>query len=262
MKKIRIALACAAAVLAAWCEIVDVEIRAGANSVPGPARVVAVQAVSTNASSTAVLFKVTPVELEWFDEAVVTNYTYRPASSNVQYTATETLWSAWSTNSYSVVTGSVVGVAMVTNVSTVVTGTVYSASTGFSNLTHTVTNVTAVTNTVPLVSTGVVSNLLAQAWGAKPTVAGWSTNVLLYTSQSLSRALSSNVTYQVVDTVDVRTERTRRVSHHEVSNTLWSATLSGGFKTNRLDAAIFSGDFLFGAGTVFTGGKVRLLLEK
>ena len=250
-------------VLAAHSEIVGIEVKAGDNPPPGAGRIIAAQAISTD-DSDVFLRLVTPFEQESYATTVVTNYTYRPATSNVQYTATETLWRAFSTNAYSVATGSVVAVSYVTNVATVVTGTVWSASTGLSNLTHTVTNVVALTNAVPLVRTGINSNLLAQAWGAKPYVANWNTNDLLYVSQSLTRSLSSNVTYQVVDTVNVRTERTRNVTRYVTTNTLWSVTAETGeaATTNGLDTVIFPGDFIVGEGSAFNGGRVLLLIER
>ena len=240
----------------------SIEVGTGMREVDRPARAVGVQAISTNASGTVTIKKVTPLVVEWYEPATVTNVTYRSATSNVLYTATETLWSAYATNAYSVATGSVVGVSYVTNVATVVTGTVWSASTGLSNLTHTVTNVTALTNAVPLVRTGVNSNLLAQAWGARPYVAGWNTNELLYVSQSIARTLSSNMTYQVVDTRSVVNENVRRTAGKQVTNTLWTATLTNGYKTNSLSALLFPGDMLFGEGTAFKGGRVMLLLER
>ena len=248
----------------AHAEIVGIEVKAGDNPPPGAGRIIAAQAIGSDAGSSATVKRVTPHEIVTYTTTVVTNYTYRPATSNVQYTATETLWRAFSTNAYSVATGSVVAVSYVTNVANVVTGTVWSASTGLSNLTHTVTNVVALTNAVPLVRTGINSNLLAQAWGAKPYVANWNTNDLLYVSQSLTRSLSSNVTYQVVDTVNVRTERTRNVEYKAFTNTIWSLEVDGmELKgTNGLDAVIFKGDILVGEGDAFMLGKVQLLLER
>ncbi len=264
-KKVLLCGILAAAMLAAGhahAAISAIEIAAGDTAPLAAGRAIAFQAMSTNKTGTVAIKKVTPLEVEWFDEAVVTNFTYRPATSNVQYTATETLWRAFATNAYAVATGSVVAVTFVTNVATVVTGTVWSASTGLSNLTHTVTNVVALTNAVPLVRTGVTSNLLAQAWGAKPFVASWPTNELLYTSQSVTRTLSSNLTYRVVDTIDVRKERTRHVSRFAVTNTLFTGSLSGGIKTNAIDAVIFPGEYLVGEGTALTGGRAVILLEK
>ena len=243
--------------------ITSIEIAAGDTAPLAAGRAIAFQAISTNKTGTVAVKKVTPLEVEWFEVAVVTNITYRPATSNVLYTATETLWSAYTTNAYAVATGSVVAVSFVTNVATVVTGTVWSASTGLSNLTHTVTNVVALTNAVPLVRTGVTSNLLAQAWGAKPFVASWPTNELLYTSQSVTRTLSSNLTYQVVDTRSVETQRTRHVSRMAVTNTLIGSTsLSNGWKTNAIDAVIFPGEYLVGEGTALTGGRAVILIER
>ncbi len=264
MKKIMMMVSACAACWAANAALVGMELKAGATAPMEAGRVVAAQAIGWEAGSIATIKRVTPYEYVEYATATVTNYTYRPATSNVQYTATETLWRAWATNAYAVATGNVVGVTYVTNTATVVTGTVWSASTGLSNLTHTVTNVVALTNTVPLVRTGITSNLLAQAWGERPYVAGWSTNDLLYTSQSVTHALSSNVTYQVVDTMDVRTETTRSVEYKPVTNTIWSVEMeSGELKgTNGLDAVMFKGDILVGEGSIYPGGKVQLLIER
>ena len=264
MKKIMMMLAACAAWWAANAALVGIELKAGATAPMEAGRVVAAQAIGWEAGSIATIKRVTPYEYVEYATATVTNYTYRPATSNVQYTTTETLWRAWATNAYAVATGSVVGVTYVTNTATVVTGTVWSASTGLSNLTHKVTNVVALTNAVPLVRTGITSNLLAQAWGEKPYVSGWATNELLYTSQSVTHALSSNVTYKVVDTMDVRTETTRSVEYKAFTNTIWSAEMeSGEMKgTNGLEAVIFKGDFLVGEGSIYPGGKVQLLIER
>ena len=62
--------------------------------------------------------------------------------------------------------------------------------------------------------------------------------------------------------MEVRTERTRHVASLAVTNTLWNATLTNGYKTNALDTAIFPGDLLIGEGTAFDGGKVQLILER
>lgn len=212
MKKLAIAIAMAVLCGGVLAAVTAVELKKGENGAPSPCRAVAAQAVSTNASGNVTVKRVTPLLVEWYDTATVTNRTYRPAMSNVTYTVTDTLWRAYSTNS--------------------------------------------------LAGGGVASNLLAQAWGGRPTVAGWPTNILLYTSIQAPRTLSSNVTYQVVDTVDVRIARTRRTAEKAVTNTLWTATLSNGYKTNALDAAIFPGDILIGEGTAFDGGRVQLLLEK
>ena len=194
--------------------ITGVEIKKGANTLPGGGRIVAAQAIGCEADSPAIVKIVTPFDLEAYTTAVVTNRTYRPAMSNVTYTVTNTLWRAWSTNA--------------------------------------------------LAGGGVASNLLAEAWGGRPTVAGWPTNVLLYTSVQAPRNLSSNVTYQVVDTVDVRTELRREVTHFATTNTLWSVDVDTGDvkTTNGLDKVFFPGDFIVGEGTAFNGGKVRLLIER
>lgn len=213
MKKsmaIAIAVMCGG-VLAA---LTGLELKNGANMLPGAGRIVAAQARGSEAGSQAIVKIVTPFDLEQYTTAVVTNYTYRPAMSNVTYTVSNTLWQAWSTNA--------------------------------------------------LAAGGVETNLIAEAWGGRPTVAGWPTNVLLYTSKLAPRTLSSNFTYQVVDTIDVRTERRRNVMHKETTNTLWSVEVDGDEvkTTNGMERVFFPGDFIVGEGLAFEGGKVQLLLER
>ena len=213
MKKqmaIAIAVMCGG-VLAA---LTGLELKNGANMLPGAGRIVAAQARGSEAGSQAIVKIVTPFDREEYTTAVVTNRTYRPAMSNVTYTVSNTLWQAWSTNA--------------------------------------------------LAAGGVATNLIAEAWGGRPTVAGWPTNILIYTSKLAPRTLSSNVTYQVVDTIDVRTERKRNVMHMETTNTLWSVVVYGGEvkTTNGMDKVFFPGDFIVGEGLAFEGGKVQLILER
>lgn len=194
--------------------LTGLELKNGANMLPGAGRIVAAQARGGEAGSQAIVKIVTPFDREEYTTAVVTNRTYRPAMSNVTYTVSNTLWQAWSTNA--------------------------------------------------LAAGGVATNLIAEAWGGRPTVAGWPTNVLLYTSKLAPRTLSSNVTYQVVDTIDVRTERRRNVTHLETTNTVWSVEVDGDEvkTTNGMDKVFFPGDFIVGEGMAFEGGKVQLILER
>ena len=211
-KQIAIAIAVmAGGVLAA---VTGLEIKKGANTLPGAGRIVAAQAIGPIGSEEMTMKIVTPFDRESYSDAVTTNYTYRPAMSNVTYTVSNTLWQAWSTNA--------------------------------------------------LAGGGVASNLLAEAWGGRPTVAGWPTNMLLYTSKLAPRTLSSNVIYQVVDTISVRTERRRNVMHLETTNTLWSVEVDGDEvkTTNGMDKVFFPGDFIVGEGLAFEGGKVQLILER
>ena len=83
MKKLT-TMAMRAAACAAHAAIVGVEVGKGETAPLEAARAVAAQAVSTNATGTVTVKRVTPLDVEWFEEAVVTNYTYRPATSNVQ----------------------------------------------------------------------------------------------------------------------------------------------------------------------------------
>ncbi len=97
MKKLMMILA-ACASFAACAEMSAVELKAGDNSVPTPARGIMLHAVSTNASGTVTLKKVTTLALSWTEERTVTNITYTTAWSNLTHTVTNDIVSAWRTN--------------------------------------------------------------------------------------------------------------------------------------------------------------------
>lgn len=97
MKKLMMILA-ACASIAACAEMSAVELKAGDNSVPTPARGIMLHAVSTNASGTVTLKKVTTLALSWTEERTVTNITYTTAWSNLTHTVTNDVVSAWRTN--------------------------------------------------------------------------------------------------------------------------------------------------------------------
>jgi len=97
MKKLMMILA-ACASFAACAEMSAVELKAGDNSVPTPARGIMLHAVSTNASGTVTLKKVTTLALSWTEERTVTNITYTTAWSNLTHTVTNDVVSAWRTN--------------------------------------------------------------------------------------------------------------------------------------------------------------------
>ena len=97
MKKLMMILA-ACASFAACAEMSAVELKAGDNSVPTPARGIMLHAVSTNASGTVTLKKVTTLALSWTETRTVTNITYTTAWSNLTHTVTNDVVSAWRTN--------------------------------------------------------------------------------------------------------------------------------------------------------------------
>jgi len=97
MKKLMMILA-ACASIAACAEMSAVELKAGDNSVPTPARGIMLHAVSTNASGTVALKKVTTLALSWTETRTVTNITYTTAWSNLTHTVTNEVVSAWRTN--------------------------------------------------------------------------------------------------------------------------------------------------------------------
>ena len=101
MKKLMMILA-ACASIAACAEMSAVELKAGDNSVPTPARGIMLHAVSTNASGTVALKKVTTLALSWTETRTVTNITYTTAWSNLTHTVTNDVVSAWRTNAVTV----------------------------------------------------------------------------------------------------------------------------------------------------------------
>ena len=91
----------ATAALAAFCagaELASVRLEAGDNAVPAPCRAVMVHAVSTNASGTVTLKKVSSFSHTWIDWQTVTNVTYGTAWSNLTHTVTNDIVTAWRTN--------------------------------------------------------------------------------------------------------------------------------------------------------------------
>ena len=75
-----------------------VELSAGDNNIPTPARAVLLHAVSTNDSGTVTLKKVTAFDSTWEEARVVTNVNYTTAWSNLTHTVTNDIVSAWRTN--------------------------------------------------------------------------------------------------------------------------------------------------------------------
>lgn len=104
----------AAVVLAEFCaraELASVSLEAGDNAIPAPCRAVLLHAISTNASGTVTLKKVTEFSHSWIEFSVTTNITYATAWSNLTHTVTNDMVTAWRTN----LVGTIVSTNGVTN---------------------------------------------------------------------------------------------------------------------------------------------------
>ncbi len=106
MKKIAIVALVAFAAASAYAvradRLVAVQLKEGDNNIPAPAQAVALHAISTNATGTVVLKKVTALALTWNETRTVTNITYTTAWSNLTHTVTNDIVSAWRTNAVAV----------------------------------------------------------------------------------------------------------------------------------------------------------------
>ena len=72
----------------AWADYDAVQLEVGDNALPTPCAGVMLHAVSTNASGTVVLKKVTALDYAWLERRTVTNVTYTTAWSNLTHTVT------------------------------------------------------------------------------------------------------------------------------------------------------------------------------
>lgn len=99
MKKLLLIVCLAAfSSFGARAELASVGIEAGDNSVPAPCRAVMLHAISTNATGTVTLKKVSSMSYSWTDWRTVTNITYGTAWSNLTHTVTNDIVTAWRTN--------------------------------------------------------------------------------------------------------------------------------------------------------------------
>jgi hypothetical protein len=98
MKKLMILAASAAFAAGAFAELASVSLEAGDNTVPSPCRAVMLHAISTNASGTVTLKKVSSMSYSWQESQAVTNVVYGTAWSNLTHTVTNDVVSAWRTN--------------------------------------------------------------------------------------------------------------------------------------------------------------------
>lgn len=101
MKKIMM-IALAAFAAASAHALDAVELKEGDNAIQTPAQAVMLHAISTNASGTVVLKKVTALSITWNETRTVTNIIYTTAWSNLTHTVTNDMVSAWRTNAVTV----------------------------------------------------------------------------------------------------------------------------------------------------------------
>lgn len=99
MKKLTMMIVAAAAALALHGESLSaVDLAEGESNLPVPSRAVMLHAVSTNATGTVTLKKVTTLEYSWMQLQTVTNIVYTTAYSNLTHAVTNDIVSAWRTN--------------------------------------------------------------------------------------------------------------------------------------------------------------------
>lgn len=212
MKKATIlAVFAAAAALALHGESLSaVDLAEGECPLPVPSRAVMLHAISTNATGTVTLKKVTTLAYSWMQLQTVTNIAYTTAYSNLTHAVTNDIVSAWRTNA---------------------------------------------------VGTAVQSNFLARAVNALPSVYPWP-DLLFTTNEVVTAEVYTNIPYQVEAERKVMVRLVPRSAGKVVTNDLCSVTLSGGFKTNAVNAVFAPGDVILGSGTAFKGGRVQLIISK
>lgn len=109
---------------------------------------------------------------------------------------------------------------------------------------------------------GVVeSNLYASAVNATPWYPNWP-DLVVTTNSVVELTPYTNWTYRAVAGVVYTTNSVLRVKSRAFTNTLLSATLSGGQYTNAMNAALMPGDKLRATGTALAGGMAYILFER
>ncbi len=132
-----------------------------------------------------------------------------------------------------------------------------------TNVYHVVTNDLVIAWRTKYQGAGVVaSNEYARAVNANPAYPAWP-DIVLTTNKVVETALYTNYVDHVVTNVVPSTNTVMRYLRREFTNTLVTASLSGGyFLTNRLDAALMPGDMLRAAGTALSGGTATIIIER
>lgn len=131
----------------------------------------------------------------------------------------------------------------------------------WSNLTHTVTNDIVSAWRTNAVGSAVLTNFLASAVNAMPSVYPWP-DLLVTTNKEETVAVYTNIPYAVEAARSVDTQMVPRHLEKYVTNDICTVTLSGGFKTNAVDCVFAPGDYIVGSGTAFAGGKVQLIIAR
>ena len=107
----------------------------------------------------------------------------------------------------------------------------------------------------------VASNEYSRAINAKPECPPWPDIVL--STNKVAMSVVTNWVDHVVTNVVLATNTEVRVVNRAFTNTLLSATLSGGyFATNGLDAVLMPGDMLRASGSALKGGRAYIVVER
>lgn len=132
-----------------------------------------------------------------------------------------------------------------------------------TNLTKTVTNdIVTVWRTRHQGAGVVASNVYARAVNETPYYPPWP-DIVVTTNKAEQTVAWTNWVERVVAGVSVTTNSETRFLRREFTNTLLSATLSGGYyHTNDVGAALMPGDRLVAEGTALNGGKAVIVIER
>lgn len=132
-----------------------------------------------------------------------------------------------------------------------------------TNVYHVVTNDLVIAWRTKYQGAGVVaSNEYSRAVNAKPAYPAWP-DIVLTTNKVVETALYTNYVDHVVTNIVPSTNTVMRYLRMQFTNTLATASLSGGyFLTNGLDAVLMPGDMLRATGTALKGCRATIIIER
>ena len=131
-----------------------------------------------------------------------------------------------------------------------------------TNLYKTVTNNYVTAWRVRYQGAGVVeSNVYATAVNTTPAYPAWP-DIVVTTNKVAELQSWTNWIERVQTGTVTTTNWVSRSLYKAWTNDLYSATLSGGIKTNALDTVIFPGDRIYATGTALNGGRAVLVIVK
>ena len=132
-----------------------------------------------------------------------------------------------------------------------------------TNIYHVVTNNLVIAWRTKYQGAGVIaSNEYSRAINAKPVYPAWP-DIVLSTNKVAQTVLYTNYVDHVVTNIVPSTNTVMRYLRKEFTNTLATATLSGGYLlTNGLDAVLAPGDRLRATGTALKGGRATIIIER